>query len=87
MLFVVPKVHQVTTLNGCHWDAGHQGHDLTLSLTAGALLVAWDGQPDMTSHQKLHTMSTAQGWPAQGPSTPHHGYHSPWISYMLTLPA
>ena len=26
LLFVVPKAHHVTALNGCHWDAGHQGH-------------------------------------------------------------
>ena len=32
MLFMVPRVHWATTLNGCHWDAGHQGHDHTLSL-------------------------------------------------------
>ena len=32
LLFVVPKAYCVTTLNGCHWDAGHQGHDCTLSL-------------------------------------------------------
>ena len=32
MFFAVPKVHWVTTLNGCHWDAGHQGHDHILSL-------------------------------------------------------
>ena len=32
LLFVVPKVHRTTTLNGCHWDAGHQGCDHTLSL-------------------------------------------------------
>ena len=32
LLFVVPKVHWVTALNGCHRDAGHQGHDQTLSL-------------------------------------------------------
>ena len=32
LLFIVPKAHQVTTLNGCHRDAGHQGHDHTLSL-------------------------------------------------------
>ena len=32
LLFIVPKVHQVTTLNGCHRDAGHQSHDQTLSL-------------------------------------------------------
>ena len=32
MHFVVPKVHEVAALNGCHWDTGHQGHDCTLSL-------------------------------------------------------
>ena len=32
LLFVVPKAHQTATLNGCHWDAGHQGRDHTLSL-------------------------------------------------------
>ena len=32
LLFVVPKAHWVATLNGCHRDAGHQGHDCTLSL-------------------------------------------------------
>ena len=32
LLFVVPKMHQTATLNGCHQDAGHQGHDCTLSL-------------------------------------------------------
>ena len=32
LLFVVPKAHWVTTLNGCHRDAGHQGHNHTLSL-------------------------------------------------------
>ena len=32
LLFMVPKAHQVATLNGCHMDAGHQGSDCTLSL-------------------------------------------------------
>ena len=32
LLFVVPKAHCVTALNECHRDAGHQGHDCTLSL-------------------------------------------------------
>ena len=32
LLFMVPKAHWVATLNGCHWDARHQGHDHTLSL-------------------------------------------------------
>ena len=32
LLFMVLKTHQTATLNGCHQDAGHQGHDHTLSL-------------------------------------------------------
>ena len=32
LLFMVPKTHWVATLNGCHRDAGYQGHDHTLSL-------------------------------------------------------
>ena len=32
LLFIVPKVHQTATLNGCHQNTGHQGHDHTLSL-------------------------------------------------------
>ena len=32
LLFVVPKAHQTAALNRCHRDAGHQGHDCTLSL-------------------------------------------------------
>ena len=31
LLFVVPKAHCVTNLNGCHLDAGHQGCDHTMS--------------------------------------------------------
>ena len=32
LLFIVPKAHWTAALNGCNWDAGHQGHDCTLSL-------------------------------------------------------
>ena len=32
LLFLVPKAHWTAALNGCHWDAGHQGCDRTLSL-------------------------------------------------------
>ena len=32
LLFMVPKMHQTATLNGCHRNAGRQGHDHTLSL-------------------------------------------------------
>ena len=55
VLFIVPKVHQVTTLNGCYRDAGHQGHDHTF---AGALLVARDDQSDVAIHQDLHMLFT-----------------------------
>ena len=29
---VVPMAHQVAAMNGCHWDAGHQGQQQTLCL-------------------------------------------------------
>ena len=32
LLFMVPKAQWTAALNGCHWDAGHQGRDHTLSL-------------------------------------------------------
>ena len=32
LLFMVPKMHQTAALNGCLQDAGHQGHNHTLSL-------------------------------------------------------
>ena len=32
LLFMVPRAHRVTTMNGCYRDARHQGQDHTLSL-------------------------------------------------------
>ena len=32
LLFIVLRAHWTAALNGCHRDAGHQGHDCTLSL-------------------------------------------------------
>ena len=32
LLLVVPRMHKVAALKGCHWDTGHQGCDCTLSL-------------------------------------------------------
>ena len=58
MLFMVPRVHQVTALNVCQQDTGQQGCDHTLSLLQEHL-VAWDGQPDAISYQKLYALSTA----------------------------
>ena len=30
--FIVPMAHWVAAMNGCHWDAGHQGQQQTLCL-------------------------------------------------------
>ena len=38
---MVPKMHWTATLNGCHRDAGHQGHDHTLFLLQECFL--WPG--------------------------------------------
>ena len=56
LLFIVSKVHWVTTLNGCLRDAGHQGHDHTLSLLQEHFW--W---PGMTSQmqQSIRTLCTA----------------------------
>ena len=32
LLSIVLKAHWTTTLNGCHWNAGHLGFERTLSL-------------------------------------------------------
>ena len=48
LLFIVPRAHRVATLNGCHQDAGHQGHDNTLSLLKEHFW--W---PGMTSQMQL----------------------------------
>ena len=50
MLFVVPKAHWVAALNGCHWEAKHQGHDCTLSLLQEHLFgLGWPAMCDRLS--------------------------------------
>ena len=44
---MVPKTHWTATLNGCHQDAGHQGHDHTLSLLQECFW--W---PEMAKHMR-----------------------------------
>ena len=44
LLLIVSKTHCVTALNGCHTNAGHQGHHHTLSLLQDrSVLVAGNG--------------------------------------------
>ena len=52
--FLVPKVHRVATLNGCHRDAGHQGCDSTLSLLWEHFW--WPGMPNQMQ-QSIKTCS------------------------------
>ena len=47
LLFIVPKVDGTAVLNRCHQDAGHQGHDCTLSL-----LQEWFWWPGMAKHMR-----------------------------------
>ena len=56
LLFIVPKVHQGATLNGCHRDAGHQGCDPYSVPVARMLLVARNDQSDATIPQDLCTL-------------------------------
>ena len=70
MLFVVPKVHQVTALNGCHWDAGHQGCDHTLSLlqsTFGGL--GWPARCNKLS-ETVHDVYSHEGSLPKAPLHP-----------------
>ena len=86
LLFIVPKVHWVTALNGCHRDAGHQGHDHTLSLLQECFL--WLGM----TNQMLQSIKTCvhclqhEGGLSKAPL---HPIMPPplWNSYMWILPA
>ena len=56
LLFAVPKAQCVAALNGCHRDAGHQGHECTLSLLWEHFW--WPGMINQitTIHQVLHVL-------------------------------
>ena len=86
LLFIVPKVHRVASLNGCHRDAGHQGHDCTLSLLQECF---WC--PGTTSQmlQSIRTCACCLQHEGGLPKAPYTLSWPllPWISYMLILPA
>ena len=70
LLFMVPRAHCVATLNGCHWDVGHQGCDHILSLLSGAFLVARYDQSDVAVYQVLHALLAAWEQFVQSAPTP-----------------
>ena len=86
LLFIVPRACRVTTLNGCHWDAGHQGSDCTLSLLQECFW--W---PGMTSQmwQSIKNFTCCLQHKAACPRPPNIPLWLllPWISYVLTSPA
>ena len=81
LLFVVPKVHQVAALKGCHRDAGHQGCDHTLSLLQECFW--WLGM----TNQMWQSIKTCvhcfqhEGGLSKAPLHPIVATTS-WISYM-----
>ena len=83
LLFMVPKAHQTATLNGCHWDAGHQGHDHTLSLLQECFW--WPGMAkQMGQVIRAYTCCLQyEGGTSKTPLCPIVAT-APWMSYMLT---
>ena len=76
LLFVVPKAHRTAALNGCHRDAGHQGHDCTLSLLQECFW--WPGmakQMRQTIRASTHCLQYEGGLP-KAPFMPYSGYCS-----------
>ena len=61
LLFVILKAHSVATLNGCHWDVCHQGHDQTLSLLQEHFCLAGNGQPNVEVPEVLCALLAAWG--------------------------
>ena len=82
LLFVVLKAHWVATLNRCHRDAGHQGHDHTLSLLQECFW--WPGMTNQmwqSIRTCVHCLEHEGGL-----SKPLYTLLWPlllWISYML----
>ena len=70
LLFVAPKAHHVATLNGCHCDAGHQGHDQTLSLLWECFWWLGNGQPNAEIPEVPCTLLAA--WQASCHKAPLH---------------
>ena len=83
LLFMVLKVHQAATLNRCHQDAGHQGHDNTLSLLQECFW--WPGMAKQM-RQVIRVCTRClqyKGGTSKAPLCPIVAT-APQISYMLT---
>ena len=77
LLFVVPKAHWMATLNGCHQDVGHQGHEHTLSLLQEHF---WWPRMAKRMRQTIRACTCClqyEGGFPEAPFMPHSGYCSP----------
>ena len=87
LLFVVPRAHRVTALDGCYQDARHQGHDHTLSLLQECF---WC--PGMANQVRQSIRAWTHAASSMRMASPRPLYAPlwlllPWISCMLTLQA
>ena len=75
LLFTVPRAHCVAALNGCHQDAGHQGHGHTLSLLWECFW--WPGMTDQVQKSLKSCTCCLQheGKLSQGAPTPNCVHH------------
>ena len=82
LLLVVLKAHQTATLIGCHQDAGHQGHDCTLSLLQDHFW--WPGMAKQM-RQVIRVCTCCFQYQGGMPKSPLYPIvaTTPWISYML----
>ena len=86
LLFIVSKAHWTAALNGCHWDAGHQGCDHTLSFLQECFL--WPGMAKQI-RQTIRACTCClqyEGGFLKAPVCPRVAT-GPWTSYMLTFQA
>ena len=76
LFFLVPKAQHVAALNGCHRDAGHQGHNCTLSLLWECFW--WLGMANQMqwSIKTLCVLLATWGQLIQSTSTPNCGHCS-----------
>ena len=83
--FVVPTAHQLTAMNGCHQDAGHQGQQWTLYLLSEHFW--WPGMAIQMQRAISNCKLCIQheGSHAKAPMWPIF-VTAPLECYMLTLP-
>ena len=78
VLFVVPTAHPVAAMNGCHWDAGHQGQKQMLCLLQDQFW--WHGMATQMQKAISNCEWSIQheGTHGKAPMEPIIAHHSFW---------